>query len=207
MSAENPFAKSPIREVTAEDLGIPPEAEAPVTAPPVAENAPEIPAVESERAQQIGKQMESLSATGSRSAEKLRRIEMEADRHPEYFGGNPELSNQFWTRVQEKATELRTGPELMRKKEEFWDKWKKGSMITAGVGVLAGVAGAAWSAKYGFDHTYMKEVLGQSLNVPMVAGFTTAAIAEGSAGIGKLIEMLRGQKRSDLQDNLRRNKI
>lgn len=113
----------------------------------------ENPVAESnERVGEISKQIESLSATGGRSAERLRRLADEANRNPEYFGGNQELSQSFWSRVQEKGKDLYQGPELMRKKEEFWDKWKKGSMITAAGGVMAGMAGAAWTAKYGFDH-------------------------------------------------------
>ena len=203
MSAENPFSRPPVREMSPEDLGLPKEE----SATPAAENAPEVMSGNPERIEAIGKQMESLRATGSRSAEKLRTIKLEANRHPEYFGGNEELTQQFWARVQEKADELKTAPELLQKKEEFWKKWKTGSVVTASVGILGGMAGAAWAQQYGFDHTYMKEVLEQSVNVPAVAGFLTAAAGLGSAGIAKVMEMIRSQKGDDLERSLRANKI
>lgn len=170
-------------------------------------SATEVSQADSERVRELGGQLESLKATGGKSAERLRNIFNEVYDNPELFGGSSERSNEFTSRVVEKANELKSGPELMRKKEEFWKKWKIGSIITATVGMSAGAIGAAWTSKYGFDHTYLTEILGQSWNLPMVAGFAAAAVAEGSMGIAKLMEKFREKQGDRLKENLRRNNI
>ncbi|NNM83623.1 hypothetical protein HKL94_00150 [Candidatus Parcubacteria bacterium] len=169
---------------------------------PSAKASSEVSPVDSERAQELAEQLESLKVTGGKSAERLRNIFDEVNGNTELFGGSSERSKRFMSRIIEKANELRSGPELMRKKEEFWDKWKKGSLLTASAGAIALAGGAAWTAKYGFDHTYLTEILGQSWNLPMIAGFAGGAIAEGSMGIAKLMEMWRGKKSLNLQRTL-----
>ena len=161
-------------------------------------------AEDSEDRNPLERQLESLSATSKRSVNRLRDIIAAANEHPEYFGGDAELTEAFNARIQERIGELQGGPELVEKKEEFWKKWKIGSMVTAAGGALVGVGSAVYTAKYGFDATYMKEIFGMHLNVPMAAGFLSAAIGEGSAGIAKIMEVINNRKKYDLQDNLKR---
>lgn len=166
---------------------------------------PPVRKVESNEEQNpLARQLESLNATSTRSVERLRDIVTAADEHPEYFGEDPELTGQFNARIQEKLQELRGGPELVEKKEEFWKKWKVGSMATAAGGVLVGIGSAVYTAEYGFDASYVKEMFGMPINVPVAAGFLSAAIAEGSAGIAKLMEIINNSKKYALRDNLRK---
>ncbi len=181
---------------TRERLGMPP-----------LENVPEVSPADSERVQLLGGQLESLGATGGKSAERLRNIFNEVNRNPELFDGNSERSKAFMSRIREKTTELKSGPEIMLKKREFWKKWKTSSIL-AGAGSILGMVGeAAWGAKYGFDHTLMVNVLGQSLNGPMIAGLVGGYLSIGSLGIAKLMEVLRGDKYYKLRENLRHNNI
>lgn len=156
-----------------------------------------------EQAEELRNRLDSIKATSESAARRFSDLEWDATHNPSYFGENETLSNQFWARVQEKASELRQGPELIRKKEEFWRKWKDASLVTATAGVVTGMAGAAWTAKYGFDHTYMVDVLGSAWNGPALAGFAAAVLAEASMGASKFMQTIREKKREWLERNLK----
>lgn len=155
----------------------------------------------------LGEELQNLSSTGGKSAERLRAIENTFNRRPDLFEGDSERAQKFKETVAEKTAELKSGPRMMDEKKKFWEKWKVGSMVAAGAGTMVGVGSAAFAAKYGFDHTYLADVLGQSTNVAAVAGFASAALGIGSAGVGKLMETIRGDKAAALRRNLMNYRI
>lgn len=190
--AENMARDAAELAATRERLGMPPQESAPA---------------DSERTQALGKQLESLKATGDKSAERLRNIFNEVNNNPGLFEGNSERSKEFMDRIVEKAKELKSGPELIQEKQKFWEKWKLGSILAGGASIVGIVGGAAWSAKYGFDHTMMVDVLGHSLNGPMIAEVIGGSLSIGSAGIAKLMEVLRRDKSYKLGRDLKLNNI
>lgn len=194
--AERTAADAVELAITRERLGMPSSGKHAWDSPP-----------DSERVRLLGEQLESLKTTNSKSAERLRSIRDEVRRNPELFEGDSGRSEEFMDRIVKKAEALKSGPELMEKKRKFWEKWKIGSVLAGGGAVLGTIGGAAWTATYGFDHTMMLDVLGHSLNGPMVAGAVSGLLSTGSMGIAKLMEILRGDKGYKLEENLKRYNI
>lgn len=139
-----------------------------------------------------------LKATSEHSVERLLNIVGTLKGHPELS----EPGSAIRRAIDSKIAELRDAPALVDRKREFWKKWKNISASVAVGSAAIGIGAGVYAVENSLNVPYFSQMFGSDVDVPMVVGLLGSALAGGSAGIAKFLELLAGNKSATLQQRI-----